>query len=187
MNRFDDWLLGPAPPERLGALRIATGAFVVVYVVANVGEFARLAGRPSAPFEPVGVATMLSGPLAAGALWLLFAALIVTGLAFVAGVWFRVVGVVFAALVLFWSSYHSSWGQMLHFEHLFTLHVMVLAFSPAAAAWSVDSRRNEQAPERLATRYGWPIRIMAIIPALTYAIAAITKLRRSGLSWLDGT
>ena len=187
MSRVDAWLLRPAPAERLAALRILIGGFVWIYMLANVGEFARLAAQPTSPFEPVGVARLLDGPLPAAMVWMLFAMLLATGLFFVSGLFYRYTGVAFAVLVLVWASYHSSWGQLLHFEHLFTLHVGVLALSPAAAAWSLDARRRMVLREPSSPRYGWPIRLMAIITVITYSIAAITKLRHTGLAWLDGS
>lgn len=185
--RFDSWLLAPAPRERLAGLRILVGGFVLVYVLANVGEFDRLARQPPAPFEPVGIAQILNTPMSGTAVWMLFALLLVTGGAFVGGIYFRVSGPTFALLTLVWASYHSSWGQMLHFEHLFTLHLLVLAFSPAAAAWSADARREEGGESAPTVRFGWPIRLMAIISVLTYVIAGVAKLRQSGLSWIDGS
>lgn len=187
MKRLDMWLLHSAPPQRLAALRILIGGFVWVYILANVDEVNRLANRPRSPFEPVGIMHLWDSPLPSGWVWALFVALLVVGAAFVAGLWFRVSGIGYALLVLIWASYHSSWGQMLHFEHLFTMHVGILGLSPAAAVWSADARLGSQASPQASTRFGWPIRLMAIVTALTYVIAAITKVRRSGLAWLDGS
>lgn len=185
--RFDSWLLRPAPAERLAALRILIGAFVWVYVVANVGEFARLANQPTSPFEPVGVMHLWATPLSAPLVWGLYAALVVFGAGFIGGLWFRYTGIVYAILVLIWASYHSSWGQMLHFEHLFTIHVVVLALSPAAATWSIDAGLQREARPQVSVAFGWPIRLLAIITSITYVIAGIAKIRRSGTAWLDGS
>ena len=187
LQRFDQWLQRPAPAERLAALRILLGGFVLVYIVANVGEFHRVGNVPTSPFEPVGIARWLNEPLPASAVWVLFASLIASGGAFVVGIAHRVNGAIFAALTLGWASYHSSWGQMLHFEHLFTLHLLVLAFAPAAAVWSLDAQRRSLERVEPASRFGWPIRLLAIITALTYVIAAIAKLRETGVAWIDGT
>ena len=187
IRRFDRWLLSPAPAERLAALRILIGGFVLVYMIVNVGAFDRLAQLPSAPFEPVGIARWLDEPLPGVAVWILFALLLVFGAAFVVGFWFRVTGPAFAILTLAWASYHSSWGQTLHFEHLFTLHLLVLGLAPAAAVWSWSPNQQAQQPTDVSVRFGWPIRLMAIITVLTYVIAGIAKLRQSGLAWADGS
>lgn len=187
LRRFDVWLLSPAPAERLAALRILVGGFVLVYMIVNVGEFHRLAQIPSAPFEPVGIARCLDQPVSGTAVWILFVLLLSSGAAFVAGLWFRVTGPTFAVLTLAWASYHSSWGQTLHFEHLFTLHLLVLGLTPAAAVWSCAPRQLRRKRVDASVQFGWPIRIMAIITVLTYVIAGISKLRQSGLAWVDGS
>jgi len=181
LARFERWLHAPAPAERLAALRIAIGGFVTAYVLVNVREFDRLAGRTADAFEPIGLARLLSTPLSAASVWLVFASLVIGGLAFTAGWRVRLVGPVFAAILLFWTSYHSSWGQLLHFEHLFTLHVLILAFAPTSDAWSVGGVA-EAGPS---VRYGWPIRLLALATAVTYVLSGIAKLRYTGVAWFE--
>ncbi len=182
-DRVDDWLNGSAPAERLAMLRVLISGFVVIYLVANVFEFQRLANRGSVGFEPVGVAVFLSGPLGEW-IWVLFTAAVLSGAAATVGLWYRITGPAFAVLVLLWSSYHSSWGQMLHFEHLFTLHLLVLGFSPSAVALVARAGPSDELPS---ARFGWPVRIMAIITVSTYVIAGLAKLRIGGAAWLDGS
>jgi hypothetical protein len=182
-GRLDGWLLAPAPAERLAGLRILSSGFVLVYLVANIFEFSRLANRPANEFEPVGIATLLDEPLGSR-VWLLFGAAILAGLAALVGYAYRFSGPLFAGLVLVWASYHSSWGQMLHFEHLFTLHLMILGLSPAADAWSVQPVLDRPG---LSVRYGWPIRLLAITTVVSYCIAGVAKLRIGGLDWIDGS
>ena len=45
-QRLDQWLLAAAPPARLARLRLLVGGFVLIYLIANVGEFNRLANQP---------------------------------------------------------------------------------------------------------------------------------------------
>ena len=187
IRRVDHWLLCSAPPERLAVLRFAVGGYSLVNVFISTGEFARLANRPARQFEPVGLAGLLDGPVSPLALWSLFAISAVGGAAFVAGAFFRLSGPVFALATLAWATYHASWGQMLHFEHLVTLHVLLLGISPAADALSVDARRAGTADRRPGVRYGWPVRLLAIVTAVTYALAAVAKLRVGGWAWADGT
>ncbi len=187
VQRLDDWLLPTAPPERLAVVRLAVGIYAYVNVFISTGEFARLVDRPAAEFEPVGVATLLDAPVSALVVWLAYAASVVSGAGFVAGAAFRLSGPVFALCNLAWASYHASWGQMLHFEHLVTLHLLVLGFSPAAVALSVDARWGRRSPGRPDLSYGWPLRVMAIMTVVTYVLAGVTKLRVSGWAWVDGT
>lgn len=186
VRRLDAWLLSPAPAQRLALLRIAIGLYGLVNVAVSFSEFDRLANRPASEFEPVGLAGVLSGPVPSVLLWMLFAALLVTGAAFVLGAGFRLTGPVFAFCGLAWATYHSSWGQLLHFEHVLTLHLLILGLSPAAEAVSVDGRSGGGVSEA-SVRYGWPIRLMAMVTVVTYSLAGVAKLRVGGLEWLDGS
>lgn len=181
----DEWLQPVAPAERLAALRIAVGAFVTVYLILNVGEVARLARQPIEQFEPIGLARLFGGPLPALVLWLGFAVVVAAGLLTTAGIGHRLAAPTFAVGILTWTTYHSSWGQLLHFEHLFTLHVVILAFSPAADVWALRRPANRRTGTLVGRRYGWPIRLMAIVTATTYVLSGLAKLRLSGTSWFD--
>ncbi len=187
LGRVDRWLLSSAAPERLAVLRLAIGGYALVNVVVSVGEFARLGNRSASQFEPVGLAGLLDGPVPAVALWSLFAVSLVSGVAFVAGAGYRLAGPVFALSTLAWATYHASWGQMLHFEHLVTLHLLLLGFSPAADALSLDARKASSARAEPSVRYGWPIRLLAIVTVVTYFLAGVAKIRLSGWAWVDGT
>lgn len=184
LGHFDEWLHAPAPPERLAALRIAIAGFVTIYLVANVGEFARLADGQSI-FAPVGVARVLDAPLPSAAVWALFGAAVASGASFTIGFAARCTGPLFATLVLSWASYHSSFGQILHFEHLFTVHLLILAFAPTADAWALSFRPSGRERPRPEVRYGWPIRLLAIVTATTYVLSGIAKLRLTGFAWFD--
>ena len=179
-RRAEGWLHAPAPAERLAGLRIAIGGFVTIYLALNVGEFARLADRSPTQFEPIGAARVLDAPLPAEVLWLMFVVALLLGAAFTAGLWVRLIGPLFAMLVLAWTSYHSSWGQLLHFEHLFTLHLLILSLAPVADTWAVRTPKVQLPPS---SRYGWPIRLLAITTAVTYVLSGIAKLQLSGTEW----
>ena len=176
---------GSSPAATMLSRRYQASAPVNVFV--STGEFARLANRPARQFEPVGLAGFLDGPVSSVVLWSLFAVSAIAGTAFVAGVWFRWSGPVFALASLAWATYHASWGQMLHFEHLVTLHLLVLGFSPAADALSIDAHRTSRPDEAPEVRYGWPIRLLALVTVITYALAGVAKLRASGWTWVEGT
>lgn len=184
VHRLDSWLLMPAPAERLAAFRILVGGYATVAMIVSVGEFGRLADRPAVQFEPVGLAVLLERPLPSTLVWGLFGLSVLTGFAFTVGAAFRFSGWVFALCQLIWASYHASWGQMLHFEHLVTLHVLVLGFAPSAHAYSVDAYRARRWPIPN-TRYGWPLRLAAIITVITYVLAGVAKLRIGGMAWLN--
>ena len=63
-----------------------------------------------------------------------FVAAVVAGIGFVAGVWFRLSGPLFALLLLALSTYRSSWGQVLWLENVMVLQVLIVGFSRSADA-----------------------------------------------------
>jgi len=101
---------------------------------------------------------------------------------FIAGRWYRVVAPLFAVALLWVMTYRNSWAMPFHTENLLVLHVIVLALSPAAAAWSWDAG----APHEPHERFGWPLRLMAVLTCVTYVLAGIAKLRMAGLDWAGG-
>jgi hypothetical protein len=94
-------------------------------------------------------------------------------------------GPLFALLFMAATTYRVSWGHVLHTDHLPALHVMVLGFSPAAAAWSLD-RRGQAPGLRIPERFGWPIQVMALLTVISYMLAGVAKLRYGGFDWLTG-
>jgi hypothetical protein len=182
MRRGDAWLFPPAPPERLATLRILTGLFAVIYLTVRLRMFLVLADARPSRFEPVGVLSFLHGPLTGPVvIGLVFVALGL-GLAYTVGAWFRVSGPAFALVLLVLSTYRSSWGQILWIENLMVLHVLIVGFARSADALALTAR-----PSRVtatATRYGSPVRLAAIVTVATYILAAVAKLRLSGIDWM---
>jgi hypothetical protein len=174
-----------APPERLAMLRILTGAFTVVYLLVRLPVFARLTERTSG-FDGVGLATLLSGPVPDAVIISTIGLTIVAGVAFTCGWHFRWSGPLLAVCFLALGSYRGSWGQLLHFENLLALHLIVFAFAPAADRWSLDSRSGRRTPESDDTAYGWPIALAALVVVITYVITGVAKLRYGGFEWVDG-
>lgn len=185
LRRLDAAWLAPAPAERLAALRVLVGGFCCWYLVFRFGAFVRLGGMDPSGFQPVGVVAVLSAPLKSWAATAVLGATIAAAVAFAAGWRFSVTGPVFAALLLWLTSYRSSWGMIFHSENLLWLHVAVLAVTPAADALSLDARRRS-APAPADARYGWPVRLIAVLAVAAYFLAGVAKLRGSGWSWGAG-
>jgi hypothetical protein len=183
------WWFAPAPAERLAALRILVGAFAFFYLTARLPLFLGYARFPARDFVPLGVTRLLDHPLASSAYIAILFATIVLAALFVAGVLYRVTAPLFAIALLFILTYRNSWSMPFHTENLLALHVIVLALAPAADAWSVDSHRARPPSESRGSAsesYGWPIRLMAALTALTYVLAGIAKLRLGGVAWAEG-
>jgi hypothetical protein len=181
---FDRYFRTEAPAERLAALRILIGLFALVYVIARSGHFASYADLPEAQFRPVGIASWLDAPLEAWAVYGVLALCIASGIAFVAGWRFRASGPLFALSFLWVTTYRCSFGMIFHQDNLVALHLVVLALSNAADAWSLDARASEQRASD--ARYGWPIWSITWITIGSYVLGGVAKLRNGGLEWASG-
>lgn len=184
-RRVDAWLGAPAPAERLGALRVVTSLFATGYLAVRLPAFLALADAPASRFEAVGVLAPLDAPLPDAAWTALLVGALVLGAASTAGAWFRLTGPAFAALLLVVTTYRSSWGQLLWFEALVVLHVVIIGFAPSADAWAIDARRTGTAAHE-GGRYGFPIRLAAIVTVASYVLAGVAKLRIGGSDWVAG-
>ncbi len=187
MNRVLD---ASAPATRLAALRVVVGVFVLVYLVGRLPVFLALADRPPDDFDGVGVLAPLGAPPSVGVVTGVAVAAFASGLASTIGWKYRPNAVVFALAMLFLTTLRGSWGQLLHFENLMVLQLIVLAASPAADVWSVDARRsaphNTTELDPPSTRYGWPLAVAGLVTITTYVITGTAKLRYGGLGWMSG-
>jgi hypothetical protein len=182
-----------APPTRLAMLRILTGVFALAYLVIRLPVFLQLGDRRSG-FDGVGLASVLGSPVSSLVIDATIVATALTGIGFVGGWRFRITGPLFALGMSALGSYRGSWGQLLHFENLMVLYLVILALSPAADVWSLDARRrrrpgdSEGGPARPveSTAYGWPIALASLVLVTTYVIAGIAKLRYGGIDWVVG-
>jgi hypothetical protein len=186
LRRAEAWLFAPAPAERLAVLRILSGTFAVVYLLVRLPAFLALADAPTRSFHPVGLLSPVDGPWSATIVRALVLLTIALGLAFTTGRWFRVSGPAFAVALLMLCTYRSSWGQLLHFENLMVLQVLIVGFAPAADVLVFGAARPRD--DRLHTNaaYGGPVRLAALVTVLTYVLAGVAKLRLGGLEWMVG-
>lgn len=184
LDRIDDVLRPRVPAERLAALRILVGTFSAIYVMVRAPSLASVAHMKSAQFAPVGPVRLLSEPLPAAVVYAIVALAVISSVPFVLGYKFRITGPLFAASLLWATSYRNSFGMIFHTENLFVLHTAILGVANAAAATSLDARGKPEAePSR---RYGVAVVALSLVTALAYTLAGIAKLRVSGLSWITG-
>lgn len=177
-----------APAERLAMLRILVGAFALVYLLIRLPVFLQL-GERRVGFDGVGLAALLDGPVSGAAVTVTVGATVLAGIGFVLGWRFRILGPVFALGMLALGSYRGSWGQLLHFENLMVLYLLIVALSAAADAWSLDARRRAPSHDEAvpsSTTYGWPIALASVVLVITYVIAGVAKLRYGGMDWVFG-
>lgn len=183
MKRLADWWFAPAPAERLAALRILIGAYALVYVAVRLPELAGVARYGRAVFHPVGVVRVLDAPLPPGVVLAIAIVTCVLIAAFVLGFAYRFTAPLAAVALLWTLTYRNAWGMVFHTENLLVLHVIALAFAPAADTWALD---RTSSPRTTAAGYGWPIKLLAALTAATYVLAGVAKLRIAGVDWLDG-
>ncbi len=180
----------PAPAERLAALRILVCGFALVYLVVRLPhliDVARLADDAPHRFSPVGPLRVLDTAVTPTVAILVTVLTLVAGVAAVTGMWWRLSGPAFALGVLLVLSYRNSWGQIFHTENLLVVHLLILAASPAADAWSLDRRvRPDRPPPGPAIRYGWPAQLMVMVVVVAYVLAGWAKIRASGIGWAGG-
>jgi len=186
LRALDARFLAAAPPERLATVRFLTGAFACGYLLVRAPVLADFRRTPGV-FRPVGLAAWLHGPLPPSWVFALFGLTLLLGVCFTLGWRFRLSGPAFALLVLWVTSYRSSWSMLFHNENLLALHLLVLGCCDAAAALSLDARSaHSQAATTPHARYGWPVRLLSVITTCVYVVAAVAKLKITGLSWMDG-
>jgi hypothetical protein len=191
------WLLAPAPARRLAMLRILVGTFAAAWALVRLPAHLGHVDQSPDRWRPVGILAPLDAPLAGILVVALALVAPLLGAAFAAGWRYRSIGPATAGAMLVLSTLDSSWGQVFHTENLMVLHLAILAAAPAAAdalvargpmasgAQPSTGPRASEGPEA-AERYGWPVRLCALVVVLTYTIAGFAKLRIGGLAWLDG-
>ena len=184
------------PASRLGWIRGIMGLFLVTTLVQQRADWLSLGASDPGLFAPVGVVRLLGGPLPPATLPLIQGGTVALAALWALGLGWRLVGPTFAAAFLFWASYRLSWGFMAHGTHLLALHVLVMAFTPAAAAVSADAALARRwprwpacipGPVQGSERYGWPLRLLSAVTTLTYLLAGLAKVSQpGGMGWARG-
>ncbi|HEY6078636.1 MAG TPA: hypothetical protein VIW29_07525, partial [Polyangiaceae bacterium] len=177
----------PAPARRLALLRVLVGGFAVLYLLARFRDFTNMSALATWQFSPVGAAQLLHEPLPQPAVVAGVVGALLLGAAFTLGLRYRLVAPLFALLLLWVTSYRSSWGMLFHTDNLLLLHVLLLAAAPAADAYAWGGRSEVPASaDAVHARYGWAIQALCLLTVVTYLVAGVAKLKLAGLGWLDG-
>lgn len=170
------WFVPQATARHLTIWRVWASGVSAIYLLVRAPAIVN-AGSTIDSFSGIGVLWWLDSPLPRFVLW--FALIVaVLGLSALAlGRATRVSVWLGAGLTLILLTHRSSFGQVLWFDIVMVLHLVVLA------AVYVSSDDGELRSETA----GWGIRLAALISATTYVVSAITKLQVSGLDWVgDG-
>lgn len=174
-----------APAERLATVRLLTGVFAVGFLVLRLPYFVDVTRLDPSRWDPPGALAPMGSPLEPSVAQALLGLTIVVGAAYTAGWRYRVTGPAFALLLLGALTYRNAWSHLFHADNLLTLHVLIVGLAPAADAWSLDARRRPS-PVEPSVRYGWPLRLAALVTVLTYVVTGVAKLRYGGGGWLSG-
>lgn len=185
LARVEGWLLAPAPPARLAVLRVLVGAYVTVWSLARLPAHVDHTGQAADRWDPVGVLAPLGAPPPGAVVVVAAAVAPVLALLVTLGWRHRLVTPAAAVVVLGLATLDSSWGQVFHTENLMVLHLGILALAPAAADALAVGRRAGP-PAAPDGRYGWPLRLAALVVVLTYLVTGLAKVRMGGLDWVDG-
>lgn len=186
LARLDAWWYHAVPASRLAMLRVAVGAYALVYCLVRFPALTAVTRFHASEFAPTGPVVLLDAPLTAALVYAPAALAIIAGAAFVFGFRYALSGPAFALLFLWVTSYRSSWGMKFHTENLVALHLLLLAVVPAADALSLDARGAAVVARYPHGRYGWAIRAMCVVTVIAYVLAGVAKLRLSGGEWVTG-
>lgn len=148
--------------------------FAWIYVAVRFPTFLGLADLHAASFEPVGILWFLGSPLPDVVWFSLLGLLFASGLVVLAGRSMGPAMAMFALCVLVVTTYRSSWGQLLWFENLLVIHLIVLTV--AAVIGPVGTNRLPP----------WAMQWCAVATVLLYVLAGVAKLRYGGLGWISG-
>jgi hypothetical protein len=186
-----DWLTAPGPAVRLALLRVLVGGYLTLWSLARLPAHLGHADQAAVRWRPVGVLAGLSVPPPDAAVVALAVVTPVLALLFTLGWRFALVAPACALATLAVTTLDSAWGQVFHTENLLVLHVGILAAAPAADVLRVGRLPRRRPVARDGgdgrdARYGWPVRVAAVVVVLAYVLAGVAKLRVSGLAWVDG-
>ncbi|MEM9067581.1 MAG: HTTM domain-containing protein [Myxococcota bacterium] len=181
---IDNFWRQEVPAARLAMVRVLVGLYGTIYLLVRAPHLWSYGLDDLDRFAPVGIVSLAETPTLPWVYRLLVVLTIALSVPFLMGLRFRILGPLYAGLLLWVLTYTNSWGKILHTDNMLVLYVSILALSPAAEAISWDARGN--AIPANDSRFGWPLKLMALLCALVYLLAGIAKLRNSGFGFVDG-
>ena len=187
---FSSPRLLPATTRQLAWIRIIVCLTALIYTV--IEDLPALASLPpgmrsSRYFSHLiqifpGSATFLSSPYLLGALQWATAALLLLALI---GFWSR------TTIFLGGLGYFVIQAVLRHYSYLYhsglvpIYLLLLLAFTPCGAVWSVDRRLNSSKPRPSPQVIGFSIFVVFAVLAVVYLMCGLSKLLNSGWSWFD--
>ncbi|MGH8903232.1 MAG: HTTM domain-containing protein [Egibacteraceae bacterium] len=186
MTTVGRWWFAPAPPTRLGIMRILVSGYSLWYLGRRYRMLLRTARADPRLFQPVGVARVLDRPLPAGAVKATLLATYTANVAVLLGWQHRFTGPAYSGLLLWVLTYRNSWSMIYHSGNLPVFHAFVIGVTPAADALSLDGLRRPT-PAAPSWRYGWPLQLINTVTTATYWLAGVAKVAGPlGWGWAGG-
>lgn len=187
MNTIHYWLsmwFTPIHASRLSLIRIASGSFMLWYLLSRYDMMLKMVAGGVEMYQPVGVAAFWAEPIPVIWFHWILNIGIVLNILFIAGWKHRILGPIFALVVLWLMCYRNSWSMIYHNYNILVLHLLVIAFSSAADTLSLDSLRSHRQKLKSleGSQYGWPIRLISAVTVITYFLSGIAKVKGE-LAW----
>lgn len=184
MNLFLKFWFPVYSPYRLALLRIVLGFFSWIYILPEYPSMLAFNHGPADLFEPVGILSGLQSPLPDALIHFIIWLTLISGLGFIIGWHYTFTAPIYAFGFLICLTYQNSWTMIYHSDNALVLHLLILAFSPAA---EVLSRKPKSLVVNPSGKFGWPIRLICTVTVSIYVLSALAKLLGFyGWSWIDG-
>jgi hypothetical protein len=198
VHRF--WF-APVEPARVAILRIVTCTYVLYTMLGrDLARLRNVGTRPLDFMDPPLAFNLIPIPFPlTGYAFLVFAgAMAAVGIMAAVGLFTRPALLLFALGYVWMGAAISSWGYVTH-SRILPIHVLlILAFAPGAAAWSVDRLvtwgRGRMRGRRDSLRSvlgghpvpGWGAQLTVVLIAILLFAAGASKVRHAGFQWADG-
>lgn len=186
VNAWNEFWFRSTATYTLGAIRICFGVVVVAWTLAlapDLDDFFFSTGFvPRQPFSPLefGVFRFLTSDQVIVIGWV---ALLLAGLAMIAGINSRLASIVVFVLLL---SFQQRCPYIFNSgDGLLRIEALVLALAPSGTALSMDERRRTGSFWSAQERAQWPIRLLQVQFTLIYVATFVVRM--TGEKWPGGT
>jgi Vitamin K-dependent gamma-carboxylase len=195
VRRWQTFWFPAVPVRRLAAFRIVMTAYAFFDVWLVSGFISRYS-RVDDEFYKALVVLQPLPRLDASLTSAVYAVLVASLALALVGCFTRTALWIAAPLYLWWWATYYSFGAVMHTRITVVVALFVLAVGPAGRVYSVDSWRARRRTARLGAPppaadqrdelAGWALRVMMVLVAGAYLLAAYSKLWVTGPGWVSG-
>jgi hypothetical protein len=194
IRRWQAFWFPAVPVRRLAAFRVVMASYALVDIWLVSGFISRYSRVDDLFYRPVVLLRPLPR-LGPELTTIVHVVLVVTLALALVGLFTRAALWIAAPLYLWWWATFYSFGAVHHGRITVVAALFVLAVAPARGAYSLDSLRAARRERRRGAvsvidardeLAGWALRVMMVVVAAAYMLAAYSKLTRSGVGWITG-